>query len=144
MMHSFRIDTMVRGYHVYKDIWDASSSIGEFICKRKTGNRNDTYAVAITKEDVIFGHVPRTISPICSIFIRRGGTIKCLISGGRRYSSDLPQGGLEIPYVLIFKTTKAKECSKTKGILGLKCIQYHKSKTMMDLWMHMKILLKTL
>ena len=28
-------------------------------------------------------------------------------------------------------------------MLGLKCIQYHKSKTMMDLWMHMKILLKT-
>ena len=59
---------MVREYHVYKDIWDASSSIGEdFICKREPGNQNDTHAMAITKEDVIFGHVPRTISPICSI-----------------------------------------------------------------------------
>ena len=57
---------------MYKDIWDASSSIGEdFICKREPGNQNDTHAMAITKEDVIFGHVPRTISPICSIFIRR-------------------------------------------------------------------------
>ena len=73
--------------------------------------------MAITKEDVIFGHVPRTISPICSIFIRRGGTIKCLISGGRQYSYGLPQGGLEIPCVLIFKTIKAKECLKTQGIL---------------------------
>ena len=45
---------MVRGYHVYKDIWDASSSIGEdFICKREPGNQNDTHAMAITKEDVI-------------------------------------------------------------------------------------------
>ena len=40
-----------------------------------------------------------------------------MISGGRRYSSDLPQGGLEIPCVLIFKTTKVKECTKTQGIL---------------------------
>ena len=119
MTHSFRIDAMVREYHVYKDIWDASSAIGdEFNRKREPGNRNDTHAVAITKEDVTIGHVPRAISPICSIFIRRGGTIKCLITGGRCYLSDLPQGGLEIPYVLIFKSTKAKECLKTQGILG--------------------------
>ena len=46
------------------------------------------HAVAITKENIIFGHVPRAISPICSIFIRRGGTRKSLITGGRQYSSD--------------------------------------------------------
>ena len=81
--------------------------------------------MAITKEDVIFGHVPRTISPICSIFIRRGGTIKCLISGGRRYSSDLPQGGLEISCILIFKTTKAKDCLKTQEILDNTWFKVH-------------------
>ena len=114
MAFSFRIDSMVRGYHVYNTIWDAGSDIGEeFICKREPGNREDMHAVAITKEDMTIGHVPRAISPICSIFIMRGGTIKCLITGGRRYSSDLLQGGLEIPCVLTFETTKAKEGMKT-------------------------------
>ena len=69
------------------------------------------------RKTLTIGHVPRAISPICSIFIRRGGTIKCLITGGRRYSSDLPQGGLEIPCVLTFETTKAKEGMKTQRVL---------------------------
>ena len=89
MMHLFRIDAIVCGYHVYKDIWEASSSIGEeFICKREPGNQNDTTCSGDYKGNVIFGHIPRAISPICSIFIRRGGTRKSLITGGRQYSSD--------------------------------------------------------
>ena len=118
MVHSFRVDSMVRRYHVYNNIWDARSDIGEELgCKREPGNQEDTHVVAITKEDVTVGHVTRAISPICSIFIRRGGTIKCLITGGRRYSSDLPQDGLEIPYVLTFETANAKEGTKTQRIL---------------------------
>lgn len=113
----FRIDSMVHGYHVYKGIWDASSDIGEFICKRKPGNQNDAHAVAVTKEDVTVGHIPRTILPICSIFIRRCGAIKCLVKGGRQCSIDLLQGGLEILCALTFEITKAKECSKSKWAL---------------------------
>ena len=53
MVHSFRMDSMVRGYHVYNNILDAGSDIGEeFFCNREPGNREDTHAVAITKEDV--------------------------------------------------------------------------------------------
>ena len=41
------IAVMVRGYHVYKDIWDA---VGEgFLCKREDGNRVDSFAVAVAK-----------------------------------------------------------------------------------------------
>ena len=50
---------------------------------RESGNQNNTHAVAIVKEDVTVGHVPRAFSPICCIFIRKGGKIKCLITGGR-------------------------------------------------------------
>ena len=45
---------------------------------------------------VVIGHLPRKLSKICSLFIRRGGSICCIVTGGRRYSADLPQGGLEI------------------------------------------------
>ena len=51
----------------------------------------------------LVGHLPKKISLICSIFLRSGGTITCEVSGGRRYSSDLVQGGLEMPCWLIFR-----------------------------------------
>jgi len=73
----------------------------------------DTSAVAIldhsstsnsAQSTITVGHVPRLILMVCSIFIRRGGTIACVVTGPRQYSSDLPQGGLEIPCRYIFQT----------------------------------------
>ena len=46
--------------------------------------------------DEIVGHLPRNISTMCSIFIWCGEIIYCIVSGRRKYSSDLPQGGMEI------------------------------------------------
>ena len=43
------------------------------------------------------------ISFDCAVFIRLGGIINCKVEGNQRYSSDLPQGGMEIPCKLIFK-----------------------------------------
>ena len=93
---SFSFPSAVRGYHVYKDVWAATE--GEVLpCSRELHNLRDPYAVAIKKGSTIVGHVPRTISAVCSMFMRRDGTISCRVTGSRRYSSDLPQGGLEIP-----------------------------------------------
>ena len=48
----------VRGYHIYKDIWDAT--IGEELqCARESDNSNDRYAVAVRKNDAVVGHVTR-------------------------------------------------------------------------------------
>jgi len=58
----------------------------------------------ITGADTVAGHVPRSISSICSIFLRQGGSINSRVNG-HRHSSDLPQGGLEIPCVLTFSET---------------------------------------
>ena len=93
---------MVRGYHIYKDIWDAL--IGEELsCEREGANYADPFAVAIIKDDNIVGHVPRKISTVCSLFLRRGGSILCRVTGSRRFSRDLPQGGVEIPCMLVFQ-----------------------------------------
>ena len=54
---------------------------------------------------------------MCHIFIRRSGEIRCEVTGPRRYSSDLPQGGLEIPCTLTF-TGKEKDVSKVKKLLS--------------------------
>ena len=117
-MYSFSMTAAVRGFHVYKDVWEPT--IGEvLLCKRDVGNRYDTFAVAIKRNDSseVVGHVPRFLSSICSIFIRRGGEIECRITGTRRYSADLPQGGMEVPCILIFKSQSIKECNKTENLI---------------------------
>ena len=43
------------------------------------------------------GHLPKKISKVCSLFVRRGRSIYCTGTGGRVYSTNLPQGGLESP-----------------------------------------------
>lgn len=72
-------------------------------CERELNNRKDPFAVAVVKPGVgTVGHVPRLILSACSIFIRRGGSIACQVTGPRRYSRDLSQGGVEIPCKLTF------------------------------------------
>ena len=56
-MASFSVEAMVRGHHVYQDIWTAV--IGEeFPCKREAGNSFDPFAVAVTRGDTntVIGH----------------------------------------------------------------------------------------
>ena len=98
-------DSAVRGYHIYQDIWEAN--YGELLsCTRETGNVFDPFAVCVQKDGDIVGHVPRKISAICSLFLRRNGTIRCKVTGSRRYSRDIAQGEMEIPCQLVFEGDK--------------------------------------
>ena len=93
---TFTLTSCVRGYHVYKDIWNPP--VGETVdCEREDRNPEDPYAVALRKDSVTVGHVPRTISCICTLFLRRGGIIVSTITGPRKHSDDLLQGGLKLP-----------------------------------------------
>ena len=60
-------------------------------------NSSDRYAVAVLKDDVVVGHLPRQLSRILSLFLLRNVTIDCVVTGGRRYSTDLPQGDSKYP-----------------------------------------------
>ena len=75
----FSIESMIRGYNEYNSIWTDPTLGGELECKREPENPHDTHAVTVIKtisgSNVTVGHFPRSISPICSIFIRRDGTI---------------------------------------------------------------------
>jgi hypothetical protein len=98
----FEVEAMIRGYHEYKAIWEAD--VGKTLqCQRQTGNPHDAYAVAVLESGVVVGHVPKKISCVCSLFLRRRGAISCTVTGDRRYSADLEQGGLEVPCILKFK-----------------------------------------
>ena len=107
---------------MYQSVWEAVN--GEVLeCSREIGNRSDPYAVAVTKSSgeaggrVTVGHVPHKISSICSIFIRCGGIIDCTVIGGRCYSADLAQGGLEMPCVITFKTSSSTDNRKAEELL---------------------------
>ena len=74
---------------MYKDIWAAA--IGEeLVCDREPTNMADRYAVAVLKQGTVIGHLPRKISKVCSLFLRRGGSIRCTVTWSRRHPSDLP------------------------------------------------------
>lgn len=72
-MYMFSVESIVRSYHVYQDIWDAAIDGLELPCEREPGNPHDPSAIAVVKQrtgtSVIVSHVPRFISAVCSIFI---------------------------------------------------------------------------
>ena len=71
MAASFGYASCMHGYHVYQEIWTATE--GEtLICSRKTRSREDPFAVAVVKSGEDVGHVPQSLSCVCSLFLRRG------------------------------------------------------------------------
>ena len=80
-------------------------------CSREVSNAHDRYAVkvmkAVTRDGTMVGYFPKKTSSTCSLFIRKGRTIDCEVTDpNRKYSRDLPQGGLEKPCVLILQGAK--------------------------------------
>ena len=111
---------MIREHHIYKAIWNPV--IGEELnTEREIGNPHDPLAVAVTKllhgEGRTVRHLPRRLSLLCSVFLRRGGSIKCIVNGNHKYCEDLPQGGLEVPCQLLFSIENESICKKTKQLI---------------------------
>ena len=98
--------SVVRGFYVYHTVW--TPVLGEELeCRREFRNVVDRYAVGVHKSDgSLVGHLPRKISTLCALFLRRGGSINCEVTGRKQYSRDLPQGGLEIPSILMLQGEK--------------------------------------
>ena len=114
---SFTIDAMIRGYHVYKDIWSAVLD-EELPCQLELSNLVDPFGIGVMKEGTVVDHVPWKISSVCSLFLQRNGSIVCRVVGHGRFSEDLPQGGLEIPCTMTFEgeaklTAKANKLIKS-------------------------------
>ena len=60
MATSFRIESSVRGHHIYKDVW--SPVIGdELLVQVEEHNTFDEFAVPVMKNSDVVGHVPLEI-----------------------------------------------------------------------------------
>ena len=82
MAFEVTMEAMIRGYHVYRDVWSAVVD-EELACKREPFNASDPFAVSVVKGETTLDHVPKKISTICSLFLRRNGTIRCKVTGAR-------------------------------------------------------------
>lgn len=94
-MSQFNYKSAVWDHNISKDFWIPANKM--LSCIRETTN---LFVVAVKKDGIVIGHVPRKIATICS---RQCGIISCEIVGAQRYSSDLLQGGLEVPCQLVFE-----------------------------------------
>ena len=48
-MFEFSVNSMVRGYHVYQEVWEVH--ISEVLpCVREVGNHHDPYVIAVKKD----------------------------------------------------------------------------------------------
>jgi len=98
----YLVDSCVWGYHYYQNIWDPF--IGEVLRCVQDRNPHDRYAVAVHKSGCVVGHVSKRISTLCYMLLRRSGAKSCAVTGTRRYSYNLQQGGMEIPCQLKFSS----------------------------------------
>ena len=104
----------IRGHHIYYPVW-TSYVEEQLVCIREPLNSIDRFAVAVKKDDSVVGHLPKKISKICLLFLRRRGSIRCRVTGSRRSSADLMQGRMEIWCVLLFSGS-TKEIKKVKKL----------------------------
>lgn len=124
------VDTAVRGYHIYRDIWHPQT--GEsFICRQESNNEHDRYAVAVhmnENESQIVGHLPWEISKVCWYFLQHDGSIVGEVKGRRRHCHE--KGGIEIPCQVIF-IGKKSHIQKLRRHFGhhqyscIECIYQH-------------------
>ena len=67
---SVEIDSFIRGFHEYRDVWQPV--VGEsLILKKEPTNNKDRLAVCVQKEGQIVGHVPRNLAPLFFHFLTR-------------------------------------------------------------------------
>ena len=87
-MSSYRMESFIQGFHIYKEVW--TPFIGERLgCAREKSNREDPFAVTMKRGTEMVGYVPRTISCVCTLFLRQRVFISCEVTESSRPSVDL-------------------------------------------------------
>ena len=91
-------------------------------CQREEANEQNHYVVAIVKRTAERTENQHMHEPMaaCSLFLQQSGNIERTITGVRLYSSNLPQGGLELSCTLCFsgdtKLGRSYKLSTNKNI----------------------------
>ena len=110
------------GYHIFKSFRDAP--IGSILSAKLEDDLqslvHDKYALALINSDsVTVGHLPKFMSKLAHFFVKQAGKTKCEITGSKRYSSDLDQGGLEIPAKIMFQSSNERIIEEMRNYRGI-------------------------
>ena len=73
MEEIFERKCCIRGYHVYKEVWEAVVE-ESLVCEREPENASDRYARCGCEKGNIIGNLPRKVSCVCSLFLQWGGS----------------------------------------------------------------------
>ena len=78
-MDLLRWDSVIRGHHIYKDIW--TPFVSEILCvEQEAHNTADHFAVAVVKDETVVGHVPHKVLHLVWHFIEHDGTVTCEVN----------------------------------------------------------------
>ncbi len=108
MATSFRIESTIRGHHIFKEVWTPTTG-EELPVNVELHNAYDQHAVAVWKLGAVVGHVPTEISRTCWYFLQKvDSQIHCQVTGHQEHS-QLQGKGLVVPclYIFIYWQTEA-------------------------------------
>ena len=118
----FNFSAVVRGFHVYRDIWKPYES--ECLrCEYELDNLFDMFAIKVCLNDNIVGHLPREISRPTKFLLDRGAQVTATIRSNIRRRSPLFQGGLEVQFTVSInmpKTVKKTTIDRQISIMNLR------------------------
>ena len=101
----------VLGYHIFQSFWEAP--VGSLLIAKHEDDAqsliHDNFAIALVNNNsVTIGYMPKFMSKLTYFFLKHGGHIKFEVTGGKKHSKDLEQGGLEIPATSTISNTNKK------------------------------------
>ena len=114
---SFRIESTVRGHHIFKDTWTPYID-KELAVQVEEGNVFDEHSVAVqNRGERVVGHLPREFSRMCWFFLRkRHNKMTCKMTG-HCHLSEFRAKGLVVPCTYIFEG-KQKHIEKLIAIFS--------------------------
>ena len=103
--YTFEVDCFVREYYIFNSFWDAP--IGSVLVSKHEDDPqslvHDKFSIAlVNSHGVTVGHLPMFMSKPAHFFIKHAGHISCKVTGSKRYSKVLEQGGVEIHAKITF------------------------------------------
>ena len=115
---SSEVQSYMRGYHAYMDIWNPRIS-EVLLLERESNNSEDRFAIAIKRTGSVVGHVPFNHALLVSGFLRRDVNKGLVEVTGLKVNRGAGYG-LEIPCMYHFYGAKSFK-SKLNELIKALC-----------------------
>ena len=106
----FKVPCCIRRYHIYQSQWNVENGARMTTAPetRPWSLLEDTYVIAVINNGKTVGHAPKFLTKLTFFSLKNGGKLHITVTGPRRYSVDLKQGGLELQADFCFTSLNEK------------------------------------